>query len=136
MLNPLRREFDVTQSTYSTISAIIIVGGSGSCTGAMVNNTAQDGTPYFLTANHCLGGNTNNWSFKFDFESSVFCVLFGAKYVLLKVKYTLCVLFLKKSGTYFLSQFLEKYFLDQKKKNLMKHVLDATFVYNMHFSSF
>jgi lysyl endopeptidase len=50
--------------------AIIIVGGSGSCTGAMVNNTAQDGTPYFLTADHCLGGNTNNWSFKFDFEST------------------------------------------------------------------
>ena len=50
--------------------AIIIVGGSGSCTGAMVNNTAQDGTPYFLTANHCLGGNLNNWSFKFDYEST------------------------------------------------------------------
>lgn len=50
--------------------AIIIVGGSGSCTGAMVNNTAQDGTPYFLTANHCLGGSLNNWSFKFDYEST------------------------------------------------------------------
>ncbi len=50
--------------------AIIIVGGSGSCTGALVNNTAEDGTPYFLTANHCLGSNTNNWSFKFDFEST------------------------------------------------------------------
>ena len=50
--------------------AIIIVGGSGSCTGAMVNNTAEDGTPYFLTANHCLGGSTNNWSFKFDYEST------------------------------------------------------------------
>ncbi|MDC0303773.1 PKD domain-containing protein [Flavobacteriales bacterium] len=50
--------------------AIIIVGGSGSCTGAMVNNTAEDGTPYFLTADHCLGGNTNNWSFKFDYEST------------------------------------------------------------------
>ncbi len=49
--------------------AIIIVGGSGSCTGAMVNNTAQDGTPYFLTANHCLGGSTSNWNFKFDYES-------------------------------------------------------------------
>lgn len=50
--------------------AIIIVGGSGSCTGAMVNNTAQNGIPYFLTANHCLGGNLNTWSFKFDYEST------------------------------------------------------------------
>jgi len=49
--------------------AIIIVGGSGSCTGAMVNNTAQDGTPYFLTANHCLGADVSNWSFKFDYQS-------------------------------------------------------------------
>ena len=32
--------------------------GSYLCTGALVNNTAEDGTPYFLTAYHCL--NTNN----------------------------------------------------------------------------
>jgi lysyl endopeptidase len=48
--------------------AIMISGGSGFCTGAMVNNTAQDGTPYFLSANHCMGGATNNWVFKFDYE--------------------------------------------------------------------
>ena len=24
------------------------------CTGALLNNVAQDGTPYFLTANHCV----------------------------------------------------------------------------------
>jgi lysyl endopeptidase len=48
--------------------AIMINGGSGFCTGAMVNNTAQDGTPYFLSANHCMGGGTANWVFKFDYE--------------------------------------------------------------------
>lgn len=32
---------------------LITVGGSITCSGAMVNNTAYDGTPYFLTANHC-----------------------------------------------------------------------------------
>ncbi|MCF8256408.1 MAG: trypsin-like peptidase domain-containing protein [Flavobacteriales bacterium] len=48
--------------------AIMVSGGSGFCTGAMVNNTAQDGTPYFLSANHCMGGGTNNWVFKFDYE--------------------------------------------------------------------
>lgn len=31
----------------------IIFGGSG-CSGALINNTSFDGTPYFLTANHCI----------------------------------------------------------------------------------
>jgi hypothetical protein len=51
--------------------AIIVQGGSGICTGAMVNNTANDGTPYFLTANHCTAGsNTNNWVFYFNHEAT------------------------------------------------------------------
>lgn len=29
-------------------------GGSYLCSGALINNTTQDGTPYFLTANHCI----------------------------------------------------------------------------------
>jgi lysyl endopeptidase len=33
--------------------AVISTGGSTFCTGFMVNNTAQDKTPYFMTANHC-----------------------------------------------------------------------------------
>jgi lysyl endopeptidase len=33
--------------------AAISVSGSLQCTGFMVNNTAQDQTPYFMTANHC-----------------------------------------------------------------------------------
>jgi lysyl endopeptidase len=32
---------------------LISIDGSFACTGAMVNNTAFDGKPYFLTANHC-----------------------------------------------------------------------------------
>lgn len=32
---------------------LVSVGGSLVCTGAMVNNTAYDRTPYFLTADHC-----------------------------------------------------------------------------------
>lgn len=33
--------------------ARITIGGSGLCSGGMINNTAQDGIPYFMTANHC-----------------------------------------------------------------------------------
>jgi lysyl endopeptidase len=49
--------------------ALIVSGGFAVCSGAMVNNTAQDGTPYFLTANHCLGGETN-WVFYFNHEAA------------------------------------------------------------------
>lgn len=49
--------------------AMIVTGGSGICTGALINNTCNDGTPYFLTANHCVGGSTGNWAFRFNWES-------------------------------------------------------------------
>jgi lysyl endopeptidase len=49
--------------------ALIVNGGFATCTGSMVNNTANDGTPYFLTANHCLG-TPNTWTYYFNHESS------------------------------------------------------------------
>lgn len=50
--------------------AMITVNGSGLCTGTLLNDCAQDGTPYFLTANHCTQGmNPNNWMFRFKWES-------------------------------------------------------------------
>lgn len=48
--------------------AIIVVGGSGACTGTMINNSNEDGTPYFLTANHC-GTNVSNWVFRYNWDS-------------------------------------------------------------------
>lgn len=36
--------------------ARIVVNGSALCTGTLINNSAQDCTPYFLTANHCIEG--------------------------------------------------------------------------------
>ena len=49
--------------------ALITSGGNGVCTGALVNNTNNDGHPYFLTANHCLGG-VGNWVFYFNHEAA------------------------------------------------------------------
>lgn len=48
--------------------AMIVVNGNGSCSGALINNTENDGTPYFLTANHCLG-NPANWVYRFNWNS-------------------------------------------------------------------
>lgn len=44
------------------------------CTGSLMNNTNNDGTPYFLTAFHCGEDNTttnefNQWIFKFKYEA-------------------------------------------------------------------
>lgn len=55
--------------TESKSVGLIVSGGFSVCTGALVNNTAQDGTPYFLTADHCLGGQ-NNWVFYFNHEAA------------------------------------------------------------------
>ncbi|MBO7572460.1 MAG: PKD domain-containing protein [Bacteroidales bacterium] len=53
----------------------VVVGNSGGfCTGTLVNNTANDGTPYFLTADHCGGVDGANyfgrWEFYFNFEAT------------------------------------------------------------------
>lgn len=50
--------------------AMVIANGNGWCTGQLINDCANDGTPYFLTANHCLGGqDPANWIFRFNWES-------------------------------------------------------------------
>ena len=49
--------------------ALIVQGGFAACTGALINNTLNDGTPYFLTANHCLG-NPGAWLYYFNHESA------------------------------------------------------------------
>lgn len=49
--------------------ALILNGGSAWCTGSLINNTAQDGTPYFLTAAHC-NATESNWVFYFNHESA------------------------------------------------------------------
>ena len=50
--------------------ALILRGGSAHCTGALINNTANDETPYFLTAYHCINGySPSNFVFVFQHEA-------------------------------------------------------------------
>lgn len=45
--------------------------GTYICTGALVNNTKHDKTPYFLSANHCQEeGTVSQWTFYFNYEAS------------------------------------------------------------------
>lgn len=52
-------------------SVVLILLGGSMCSGALVNNTSNDGTPYILTANHCTPNNNNvsNWVFYFNHDS-------------------------------------------------------------------
>ncbi|QNL22420.1 T9SS type A sorting domain-containing protein [Hyphobacterium sp. CCMP332] len=54
----------------NSVAMIVLAGGTRWCSGAMINNTCEDGTPYFLTANHCLtGAGVSNWMFYFNYQS-------------------------------------------------------------------
>jgi hypothetical protein len=50
-------------------SLMLVSGGNGFCSGALVNNTAQDGKPYVLTANHCGSSGFGSWVFRFNWQS-------------------------------------------------------------------
>ncbi|GHS92017.1 hypothetical protein FACS1894203_3840 [Bacteroidia bacterium] len=38
-------------------TVLLIINGTTGCTGTLINNTKNDGTPYLLTATHCLNSN-------------------------------------------------------------------------------
>ncbi len=59
-----------TAWTQQRNSVVMLVSGSnGFCTGALINNTLNDGKPYVLTANHCYS-NPATWIFRFQWEST------------------------------------------------------------------
>ncbi len=49
---------------------MITVNGSGFCSGSLINNTIDNGTPYILTANHCYTSSASTWVFWFNWQSS------------------------------------------------------------------
>jgi len=50
-------------------AVMLVSGGNGFCSGSLINNTANDGKPYVLTANHCYS-NPTSWVFRFNWEAS------------------------------------------------------------------
>ena len=67
---------DNWQDEKKGVARIYVVegGGAGWCTGSVVNNTALDCKPLFLTALHCgvsaTTSNMNQWKFYFRYEST------------------------------------------------------------------
>ena len=66
---------DAWQDEKRGVARIYVVEGNqaGWCSGSLVNNTAQDCKPYFLTALHCgvasTTANMNQWKFYFRYEA-------------------------------------------------------------------
>lgn len=51
---------------------MLMVNGSGFCSATLVNNSSNDGSPYVLTANHCIGNNDGSeFVSLFNYESPV-----------------------------------------------------------------
>ncbi len=69
-------EGDAWKLIKQGIARVLVKKGSSLfyCTGTLINNTLQDYTPYFLTANHCGDGAStadyNQWIFDFSYEGT------------------------------------------------------------------
>ncbi|MGB3607813.1 MAG: T9SS type A sorting domain-containing protein [Psychroserpens sp.] len=59
---------DTVKENVKAANGMLVSGNTGFCSGTLVNNTNNDGTPYFLTANHC-GGGEGFWAFRFNWRS-------------------------------------------------------------------
>jgi len=61
-------ELDEQKDHVKKSVGLIMINNSSWCSGALINNTNHDGTPYFLTADHCFS-NPANWAFRFNWIS-------------------------------------------------------------------
>ncbi len=61
-------QIDTRKEEVKKAIGMLVSGGGGFCSGTLVTNTNNDGTPYFLTANHCGGGEAS-WAFRFNWRS-------------------------------------------------------------------
>ena len=59
---------EIWQDEIRSTVMILTAGNTRFCTGALINNVLQDGTPYVLTANHC--GPASNNIFMFNYQSA------------------------------------------------------------------
>ncbi|HEV7782822.1 MAG TPA: pre-peptidase C-terminal domain-containing protein [Chitinophagaceae bacterium] len=69
-------EGSIWTNQRNSVARILIKNGAsqGWCSGALINNAAQDCKNYFLTANHCgasaLVGDKNQWVFYFNYQGA------------------------------------------------------------------
>jgi hypothetical protein len=52
-----------------SVTAILTSSGSALCSGALINNALDDGRQLYLSADHCGGGNAEDWIFVFNYQT-------------------------------------------------------------------
>ncbi|MDR2042676.1 MAG: trypsin-like peptidase domain-containing protein [Tannerella sp.] len=95
--DPLPCHLDVTcypawKNASVGVALVLRANGSSFCSGCLLNNTVQDGKPYFLSAFHCADADSNgvlspsekiateSWMFRFKYKSLT-CDGIGSLYV-------------------------------------------------------
>ena len=72
---PIGADFAAQRDLLKKSVAFLNMGNGFICSGGLVNNTAQDKKPFFLTANHCftdpngIESNPNNYTMRFNWIS-------------------------------------------------------------------
>ncbi|MDN3724350.1 T9SS type A sorting domain-containing protein [Aequorivita sp. SDUM287046] len=67
---PIGNDFDSKKDVLKKAVALLNLGNGHLCSASLINNTANDKTPYLLTANHCLdNSNPALWSARFNWVS-------------------------------------------------------------------
>ncbi|EDP70813.1 lysyl endopeptidase precursor [Flavobacteriales bacterium ALC-1] len=61
-------QLNTRKEEVKSAAGMLVSGSNGFCSGTLVNNTNNDGTPYFMTANHC-GNSVGGWAFRFNWRS-------------------------------------------------------------------
>ncbi len=66
---PIGSDADPLKNVLKKSIGLVLVDGAAMCSGALINNTANDRKPYFLTANHCYS-DPSTWAFRFNWIST------------------------------------------------------------------
>lgn len=66
---PIGSDADPLKNVLKKSIGLVLVDGAAMCSGALINNTANDKKPYFLTANHCYS-DPSTWAFRFNWIST------------------------------------------------------------------
>ena len=65
-------EAEIWENQVRSVALITLGNGTRFCTGSLLNNVTNDKTPYFLTANHCIEGQTvSTMVFVFNYQSDI-----------------------------------------------------------------
>lgn len=62
------KEGNPFRDQIKSVGILVTDVGQRFCSGALLNNAAQDGKQYFLTANHCVFENTTNFIVGFNYQ--------------------------------------------------------------------